>query len=320
MFSLSFISCNTVDDVILPRNQKPTVNLNESSIAVKQGGSNAISITTSDIASKDIIFKLVQIGGNAVEGTDYTFSEMSALDYGDIGGRVVIPAYSTSGFVDVIGLDVVGKAGKTATFKLESMQSMIGIAGDNTEITVTIEKSNSLSMSFDWSMSIGGFSTADFIDMDIFISDATGFDIADPWLVDPLDAAATGDVPEVYTMDLSDWSNGTYVIWHDLWENGFYDAGLTDTAVPIKATFTRYGAFQQNVVQHPSQTMMSNTTNGAYVGGVGFTGAFHNGIIAYVTIANGEFTVTDFNGTNLVSGKTANAVQKRTKRPSKYNK
>lgn len=318
LFASAFVSCDSVEDVNLPRNEKPTVNLDNSSLTVNEGSTTAVSITTSDIAPKDIIFKLVQIGGNAVEGVDYTFSEMSAADYGDIGGRVVIPAYSTSGSVDIIGLNADGTAGKTATFKLNSIQSMIGIAGDKTEVTVTIEKSNSLTMSFDWTLDIDGYSTADNIDMDIYISDATDFDIADPWLVDPLDAAATGDVPEVYSMDMADWGDGTYVIWHDLWTNDFFNEGLTDTAVPITSTFTRYGSFQQVVVQDPSQTMMSDSTEGAYSGG--FTGAWHNGIIAYVTIANGVFTVTDYNGTNLVSGKASNTKQRRTERPSKFNK
>jgi len=320
LFASAFVSCDTVEEVNMPRSVKPTVNLEASSLAVKQGGATAVTIITSEIAANAIIFKLVQTGGNAVEGEDYEFAEMSAPDYGEIGGRVVIPAYSTTGSVDIIGLNTGLTLGKSATFKLESIESMIGLTGGQTEVTVTIEKSNSLEMSFDWTMDIGGYSTSNNIDLDIFISVADGFDINDPWSSDLWDYAATGDCPEVYSMDITDWGDGTFVIWHDLWENGFFEAGLPDTLVPITATFTRFGSFEQVVVQDPSQSIMSDSTDGAYVSGVGYTGAWHNGIIAYITIANGEFTVTDYSGDDLVTGKIGNTKQRRTDRPSKYKK
>jgi len=320
LFTAAFVSCDTTEEVILGRNAKPEVSLEAASVEVMQGGATAIGIKSSEMAQNDIIFTLIQIGGNAVAGVDYDFEEYSDPDYGEIGGRVFVPGYELTGSVNIIGLNAdIVPVSKTATFELRSIESQLGVPAGTTDITVTIVPSNKLEMEFDWTMDIGGYSTADNIDHDIFISVADGFDINDPWSSDIWDAAATGDVPEVISMDMTDWGDGTFVIWHDLWANGFFGEGLTDTEVPITGTFTRFGSFQQVVVQDSSQSIMSDSTDGAYVSGSGYTGTWHNGIIAYVTIADGKFTITDFNNTDLVTGKP-NITKPRAKRPSKYNK
>ena len=281
LFASAFVSCDSVEEVNLPRNEKPTVNLDASSLTVIEGGTTAISITTLDIAPKDIIFKLVQVGGNAVEGVDYTFAEMSAADYGEIGGKVVIPAYATTGSVDIIGLKVYETAGKTATFKLESIQSMIGVAGSTSEVTVTIAASTSLDIELSWSA--GTLLDADGeeldwcdYDLDLELYDAVG---------DLLDASYSS-CPEHITIDLANYPDGVYYLDVQFWAAG--DEPAANTQVPTSLFLGVAGVGSETV----DLSSVWDTDTGGYVEGNA------NWYVEYeITISGSTYTVTDPSGT-----------------------
>jgi len=321
LLALFTTSCDVVDPVNLDRSVKPTVNLASASMSVTEGSASAITITTEAPANKDMIFKLVQVGGNAVEGVDYTFASNSALDYGPIGGKIVIPAYSTTGTLNIVGIKDIVSDSKSATFELRAIQSMIGVTGGQNQVTVDIKDflSPYLDMSFSWDTDVvlGGttYSAAANIDYDIFVSDAAGFDINNPFATANYTGyAATGSEPEVLTMNMSDWPDGEYIIFSDLWENDFFGYGLTQE-IPITSTFTRWGAFKKTIVEDSAQAM-TLSTNGEYDGSA-YTGDAHNSYLAKVTIANGVFTVSTYKGAVVASGKMN---KQRTPRPLNLRK
>jgi len=171
-------------------------------------------------------------------------------------------------------------------------------------------------MTFAWEKGIELFgdtySTCGNIDLDIFVSDAAGFDINDPWAtVNWTNYAATGDCPEEFTWNMADWGDGEFIIWHDLWYNGFAGYG-TNVFVPVTATFFRPGAWTQDIVQNESQA--ANSDDWGVVDDYNdYTGAWHNGVIAKIIIADGKYTITDYDGTVFVDNKSLSA---RTERPS----
>lgn len=255
----------------------------------------------------DIYVNVKVKSGTATRGEDFDFDD-----------KLLIKAYSTSatGNINIL-TDLAFEP--TEDFTLE-------IGGDNianasvpaSTISFTILNyvSNILDMSFAWDKTIDGYPTGSNIDFDIFVADAAGYDNNDPWATfNDTDYAATGDEPEHLLMDMADWADGEYILFHDLWSNAFYGYGeAADVAVPIVATFVRAGAFTTVVTQDPSQTINANTTNGAVDDNGDNTGEYHNGFIAKVTIANGTFTVTDYSGAQVASGKTSGS--KKTSKPT----
>jgi hypothetical protein len=138
-FTPLFLSCETVEDVVLPRNEKPLVNITTTNVSVMGETISTITITTNTISKDPLIFKLVQVDGTAVMDADYSFEENSALDYGDIGGQITIPAYASSGSTTITGISDYIDGTKVASFKLEAIQNMAGIvtSPDMMEITIS---------------------------------------------------------------------------------------------------------------------------------------------------------------------------------------
>jgi hypothetical protein len=157
------------------------------------------------------------------------------------------------------------------------------------------------------------------MDFDIYVSDATGFDIADPWAEDPVLAAETGDNPE--EIDITGLPDGEYVAWADLfinWTPLDYDHIVDPTIkAPIEATFVRQGTdMDVTVMQDPSQAPTIDI-DGWYGYRYGGDGIPFSGIIAYVIVADGKFTIKEYDGTTSDPYK---ASANRTPRPAKYHK
>ena len=179
-------------------------------------------------------------------------------------------------------------------------------------LTINNFESDDLTMSFDWERGIdfGGvtYGACANIDLDIFVSNAAGFDINDPWATfNGTDYAATGDCPEAFDWIMSDWGDGDYVIWHEVWDNGFSGLG-TNTLVPITASMTRAGVFSATVVQDDSQAMNSDNDGEAQD-----LPTDTHGVIAQVSVSGGIYTISDYNGAVLASGKTNS---RKTKKPA----
>ena len=157
-------------------------------------------------------------------------------------------------------------------------------------------------------------STYDHVDFDIFIADAEGYDPADPWATfNPGAYAATGDTPEeLFFPNLGD---GSYVIFSELWANSlsdydaYYDVINEDTVyydiesklIPIDVNVTRQGVFNDYTFMQDDSQAMTTVTPG--VDDDNYAGGLIDTYVCGVTIANGEYIVTEFDGTEVVRGK-----------------
>jgi len=148
---------------------------------------------------------------------------------------------------------------------------------------------------------------ADYVDFDFVLADAVGFDINDPWATALGGLAGSSAHPEVASLTLTDLPVGSYVIFADLWYNGFVeDFEATEVVshepIPVTATFKRQGVFEAVVEQHFSQVLDSSTP--------GYDNADYDGevidvFVAGLEITATEFVVTDYEGTEVVRGKVA---------------
>ena len=267
-----------------------------------------ITITLDKMLTYGVTFGAEVTGGTATLHEDFDFS------------NVTLAAYTNQATFNVeIHEDIEPESTETVDLQitLPSLANRYFLNPSTVlpAVSITIENyiSDELEMSFDWDRDIvydgTAYGACANIDLDVFVSDAAGFDIADPWATwNGTNYAASGDCPEEFGMDMAAWGDGEYIIWHENWFNEFAGLG-TNTLVPITATFVRAGAFSQVVVQDDSQAL--NSDNGGEDNDTPFE---THGFIAKVTIANGKFTITNYAGTDLVTGKIPTG--KKTPRPA----
>ncbi len=252
----------------------------------------------------DIYVKVKIKSGTATRGEDFDFDD-----------QLLIKAYATSvtGNINII-TDLIFEPNENFVLEIggDVNISNASIPASTISFTIANYVGSSVDISFAWDKLIDGYSAGSNIDFDIFVADAAGYNNSDPWATfNGTDYAATGDEPELLSMDIADWADGEYILFHDLYYNGFYGYGAAaNVTVPIVATFSRAGAFSTVVTQDPSQSINANTTNGYVDDTNAKTGAWHNGFIAKVTIANGVFTITDYEGVKLASGKLSGTKNK----------
>lgn len=305
-----------------------TIATDFSGSAVAEGDTIWYTITVDKPFDRDIDFSAHVVEGTASDG-----------DIEVLGG--VLPAYGLTTQLGVVFTqDYAADVDETAVVEVGvfelGQRYMLNAKTVNPQMEVTIANyvSDDLEMVFSWEYTIDvnpGYpdfpdfrwheSTYDWMDFDIFVSDAEGYDNNDPWATwyDGI-YAATGDTPE--EMTFSGLPDGSYVIFCELWYNGFADSTelasfeRVDRPVPITATFTRQGSFEKTLVQDISQTINSATPgvdNDEYAGEVIDT------FVAGVTIANGKYTITDYAGAEIVTGKIEN-LKIKSKRPDYLRK
>ncbi|UFH35823.1 hypothetical protein [Flavobacterium acetivorans] len=301
--ALIAVSCDDKNDPepIISTEDYPTATFSVSNTTVNEkDGLVTVTITTDKMLTRGITFSAEQTGGTAVLHEDYDIVEATIAPYSK-EAKLLVKFYG----------DIIPEVAKTLQIQITTPSLANRYFLNPTtvlpsyNITINNYVSNTLDISFAWNKDIDGYDTGSNIDFDIFVADAAGYDNNDPWATyNDTDYAATGDHPEVLSMNLADWPDGEYILFHDLYQNGFYGYGAAaNVTVPIVATFVRAGSFSTVVTQDPSQSVNANTTNGTVDDNNANTGEFHNGFIAKVAISNGKFTVSDYNGAQLASGK-----------------
>ncbi|NNC51339.1 MAG: hypothetical protein HKO01_12490 [Flaviramulus sp.] len=290
----------------------PTFTLTSSAnlSALNEGDENVLvwDVTVDKPIDRNLNFSWVVLGGTATLHEDYDLV------------NATIPAYETTGqLMIMIHNDSAVEGAETLQLTVESGPSLASkylvnpsSSYPTASLTINNFESDDLEMSFDWEKGIdfagSTYGTCANIDLDIFVSNAAGFDINDPWATfNGTNYAATGDCPETFDWIMSDWGDGDYVIWHEVWSNGFAGLG-TNTLVPITASISRAGVFSTTVVQADVQAM--NSDNGGEADDLPVD---THGVIAQVSVANGIYTISDYNGNVVATGKTNTA---KTKRPS----
>jgi len=311
--ALITVSCDETNDPadIISTDSYPTATFQASATTVNEkDGLFTVKVTTDKMLTRGITFSAEQIGGTAVLHDDYDIVETSIAPFSK-EATVVVKFYE----------DAIPEAAKTLQLQIvtPSLANKYFLNPKTVfptyNITINNYVSNTLDISFAWDKDIDGYDTGSNIDFDIFVANAAGYNNNDPWATyNGTDYAATGNQPEELSMDLADWADGEYILFHDLWYNGFYGYGAAaNVMVPIVATFVRAGSFSTVVTQAPSQSINANTTNGYKDENNVDTGTYHNGFIAKVSIANGKFTISDYNGTQVASGKLSGS--KKNSRP-----
>ncbi len=264
---------------------------------VEKNETYTYTVTLSEPQIVDVKIQVFQSGGTATEGEDFDLGEHT----------LVIPAYE---------LSTTGSIKTYADTDPEDSETLQITIGDETTANVIYTPqvydfvldnfvSEVLDITFDFCVDV--FSEGDAYDWptyggdpDVFVADAEGYDPNDPWATfNGTDFAATGDCPEVLTMDKADWGDGSYVLFYEMWANAnssFWDPQL----VPIVATFTQAGLFKKTVVQDESQAI-DVTLPG--VDDADYEGTDIWGTIAMVTIAGDAYIISDYEGNEIVSGK-----------------
>ncbi|SDR73298.1 hypothetical protein SAMN05216503_0661 [Polaribacter sp. KT25b] len=280
LFTPLFLSCETVEDVVLPRNDKSTVDISTTAVTVTEGESSTITITTGTPTSKPMQFKLLQTGGNAVEGVDYEFAAYSAGDYGPIGGEVVIAAHESTGSVEIIALTDFEADNKTATFELESMAAMIGVVGTTKEVTVTVANAtdDQLTMQLEWDNGVEDDHLCD-ADFDAYLDTFEAY-------------MFTGNCPEFvdHFVDGSSLvsgvlSDGTHNIVVDYWDDNGVAAGID---FPMKLSVGKKGKFLAVIDLEGLYTTDSPISNG---------GAGGENVVGKIVVSGGLYSIYDASNT-----------------------
>lgn len=305
-----------------------TITTDFSGSAVAEGDTIWYNITVDKPFDRNIEFSAHVVEGTASDG-----------DLEVLGG--VLPAYGLTTQLGVVFTrDYAADVDETAVVEVGVLELgqryMLNPKTVNSQIEVTIANyvSDDLEMVFSWEATIDvnpGYadfpdfrwheSTYDWMDFDIFIADAEGYDNDDPWATfNDAIYAATGDTPE--EMTFSGLADGSYVIFCELWYNGFVDSTelgsfeRADKLVPITATFTRQGSFEKTLVQDLSQTFSSASQG---VDNPDYVDEVVDSFVAGVTIADGNYTITDYAGAEIVTGKIEN-LKIKSKRPDYLRK
>lgn len=307
----------------------PTFVTDFSAATVNEGDTIIYKISLNKQLDRSVTFSARVIGGTA---SDEDF----------IVKRATIKPYSNNATLTIV-VDQDYAADIAETVELEI--GVFGIAdnflvNENTvnpvlKFSINNFVDDTLEMVFDWGKDIfvnAGYHdfpdygwekpAASNVDYDIWLADATDFDINDPWANYLGWLAGTPNSPETAALELTDLPVGSYVIMADLYYNGFVEdfpapQKVAHEPIPVTATFKRQGVFEATVKQHFSQTLDSSTPgydNADYVDEIIDT------FVAGLEITATEFIVTDYEGTEVVRGKVADIDRYISKRPANLKK
>jgi len=329
---VSMISCDQADQdvspIVSPDDSYPAVTFTSdfTGSTVAEGDTVVYSVSINKPIDRALTFSASVIGGDADDS-----------DIEVISGTIDPYTTDTVEVSVVFTRDWPAESDETAEIEIGLFsladKYLVQTSTVNPVMSLTINNyvSDDLTMVFEWDKDIfvnAGYkdfpdygweiSTCDEVDFDIFIADAEGFDINNPWATfNPVIYAATGDCPE--EMTFSGLPDGSYVIFCELWYNGFVDSlefpypeVVTHEPMPITATFKKQGVFEVTYVQDASQVINSATPgcdNDSYAGEIVDT------FVAKVTVAGNEYTIIDFSDAELGGGKGINSKH-RTPRPA----
>ena len=317
---LVIVSCKDQEDytgLATIEASSPTVSVDandfENIPGIEEDATYTYTVSLSEPQIADVKIQVFQSGGTATEDVDFALGEHT----------LVIPAYetSTTGSLTIFG-DTEPEDAETLDITIGDISTANAIWTPTT-YSFVLDNFVSEVLDIEFAFCVDVFFNGDAYvwpdlggDPDIFVSDAEGFDITDPWATfNGTGFAATGDCPEVLTMDKADWGDGEYVLWHELYSNINY-AFWDPQSIPITATFTQAGLFQKTIVQDDSQAIQSNDIGAA---DADYAGTNIWGGIARVTIAGDTYTIADFEGNEVLSGKMVDGKMTAA-RPSQLNK
>lgn len=318
---VGFAACDTADQdtapVISPENKPTAVFTPSTSYSTVTEGDTVIY----NVSIDKTIDRSLTATARLVEGT---------IDEDDF---VVLPGiirpYTTSAAVTVIfNQDWDAEDAETVKFEFgvfsvaDRYMLHTNTVNPTLDLTINNYVSDVLTITLDWGQEIiveeiiektinvgtynlvvedtveASYDLADEIDYDIYVSEAASFDITDPYASEiGIYTAATGDSPE--KLELSGLDDGEYVIWADLYRNyvpedGFYSLSDSTQKAIITGHFVRQGTdLDLTIVQDSTQAPLIYETGYSPAA----TRRYVYGVIANVIVANGTYTIVDFDGT-----------------------
>lgn len=327
---VSIVSCETADQdvspIVSPDDSYPVVTFitDFTGSTVAEGDTIVYSVFINRPIDRALTFSASIIGGDADD------SDIEVLSG-------TIDPYST----DTVEVSVVfvkdwpAEDDETAEIEIGLFsladKYLVQPSTVNPVLNLTIDNyiSDTLWMEFGWDSEIfvnagyedfpdyGWVKSTSGVDYDVFVADAEGFDINDPWAtINWMAYAATGDNPE--EMFFAGVPDGSYILFCELWYNPFVDPDeypepqvVEHKPMPIISTFRKQGIFEVVYEQDASQVINSVTpgpANAAFVGD-----EIIDTFLAKVTVAGNQYTIVDFGDADMGGGK---GVKTRTPRPA----
>lgn len=306
------LSCDTADQdvspIVEPDDSYPlvTYTLETPGTTFNEGDTIVYTITTNRPISQALSFSIE---------VDTALSTVDELDY-TVVPAVIQPWTTEAQLFIITNWDITPESNEVLAFEMGlyslAVKYLIHPSNVNptASFTITNFTSDEVTLEFLWDFGLdlfgdgGLYSTGTYVDFDMFMSDAAGYDPSDPWASVNWDYyAATGSHPEV--IDLTGMADGEYVFWFDLWANVFFGYGNT-TDIPVTSNIYQPGVFNLFIDQDPDAVINANTP------GVDDDGTESNATLVKIVVSGGVFTVTDYTD---VGGK-GKSVSDRTPRPA----
>jgi len=298
---VGFSSCED-DETDFVSNSKPVITASATTYTVDEGNNALVTLTSNKVSSFPMQIKLELVSGSSddilLPGRGIGIDQGLGSD----GFLITFPANATS-YTFNIGTVLDEELEEVENFKIRmtSTLNMHGIVNPSSEfldIIINNAPSKSLNLTFDWdkSFEFGGSSfslCAMEYDVDIIVLDS---DFNDLGVTD----AQTADCPEHLSMSTDDFEDGTYIIVGQLYENnGLAGSGIPQFDIPMTISYQRGGSQALNAGgSFVAPFMNSESANLDFE------------IVAYVTIADGVFTVKRADETIVAQGRQANIKNK----------
>jgi hypothetical protein len=291
--ALTTVSCdeNTDPDPIISTEDYPLATFTASPLTVNEkDGTFSVKITTDKMLTRGISFSAEQIGGNLVLHDDY-----------DIIDATIEPFTKEATLVVKFYDDVIPEVAKTLKLQITT-PSLANRYFLNPEtvlpsytITVNNYVSNVLDIEFNFDKAFLDGTTAKTLcgigyDLDFYVLDANYNDTGN------YQAAASG-CPEVLTVSPAKFANGTYHIYHDLWDN--HDLPLLNTpefTIPISVDYTRAG-FASGTFNQEAEFAFTSKAETSY------------DYVVTIVVSNGTYTLKNSKGTTVANARTINKIE-----------
>jgi hypothetical protein len=310
---VGMVACNTAsqepEPIVPPVGYPVPTYVNVTGTTVVEGNQIIYNITIDQMIDRALTFAFRQTGGTATD-EDYTAASAVLSPYTKSTQLVIetIADFDTDATETLVG--EIGVFGIADRYLLDPTVTNLQVS-----FTITNFVSPNLEVAFYWNADvvIGGvtYDAAANIDYDFLVSPEANFDIADPWASEiGIYDAATGSHPERMTLEGLD--DGSYLLWCDLYYNGFTGYSDGSVKIPIVAKFTRQGTtvIDTEVGMDPADMMADNVP-----GYDNDPSGVYNAVIAKVTVAAGKYTITKYDGTTIGPFKSGTP---KTARPLNY--
>ncbi|WP_055435697.1 hypothetical protein [Lacinutrix algicola] len=304
----SFNSCDDYDGTDQIADNRPTATATTTPLVLVEGeAGQMVTITIDKPTTADSEFRVELVSDSALDELDSDLEHIDSFDSPANGFQAIIPALQTSVTFEISALqDNISEGVENKTLRIVANRGQFAsVVNDAITIPVTITSVSNFTMTFGWDNGPVNLFGTDYdvcanTDMDIYLATAAGFDIANPWPNEiGLFDAATGACPEQIVLTEGQLADGDYIIFTDLYENGFAGFGST-TSFAVTASFAKEDLLSAEIVQDASQAFNADSAAASF-----------NGVVAKLNINAGIYTLSDYNDVVIASGRSSRSTVER---------